>query len=486
MSVPSRIADVPPIPSLADLRELTLARFQQNACNFQLDFARAILEGKKHVLLQAGCGMGKTLSFWVPLLARTSGSFIVVTPLTLLGDQHVENLSEAGIQAVNIDANAIANDPHIFNVEIFVLINRSRANARQDIGSGVYRVVITSPEQLMKEGGGFQQLLRKTRFASQLIAIVIDEVHCLKLWSSFRRDYQDLGRLRFILPDRVHFALVSATLPRSVLAPVMSHLGITPSELYTVRLSNDRDNVALCVRKMRYPANSFRDLDFLVSQVTDSDVSGSSQQRLQHKKFVIFFDNKTEATDAGSYLRSKLPMEERDKIIWFMADMSAGFKQDGVTDLASGKLLGICATDSFGMGIDLKDIDLVVQWKVTCDPCMLWQRFGRGARDKDVQATALLFVESKDLDPVDATDGRKRKAPEEEGKTDPKSKRAKKDKPVPMIQLESSSSGRRGRKYITSQLVMRGSLKSTKFLMMSSTLRLEGLVAGGNLSRRTF
>ncbi|KAF9778162.1 hypothetical protein BJ322DRAFT_1014802 [Thelephora terrestris] len=140
MSVPSRIADVPPVPSLADLRELTLVRFQQNACNFQLDFARAILEGKKHVLLQAGCGMGKTLSFWVPLLARTSGSLIVVTPLTLLCDQHVENLSEAGIQA------------------IFVLINRSRTNARQDIGSGIYRVVITSPEQLMKEGGGFPQV----------------------------------------------------------------------------------------------------------------------------------------------------------------------------------------------------------------------------------------------------------------------------------------------------------------------------------------
>ena len=52
-------------------------------------------------------------------------------------------------------------------------------------------------------------------------------------------------------------------------------------------------------------------------------------------------------------------------------------------------------------GIDLNDIDLVIQWKVTCDPCMMWQRFGRGARDKSVQAKALLFVESKDLDPVD-------------------------------------------------------------------------------------
>ena len=307
--------------------------------------------------------------------------------------------------------------------------------------------MITSPEQLMKEGGGLQRLLKRTKFASQLIAIILDEVHCLKLWSSFRHDYQDLGRLRFILPDQVHFALVSATLPRPVLAPVMSHLGITSNQLHVLRLSNDRDNIALVVRKMKYPANSFRDLDFLVPGDTALDTSEGSR-RQQHNKFVIFFDNK-EATSAGRCLQQQLPINQCDKIIWFMSDMLAGFKEAGVVDLTSGELLGICATDSFGMvsicepywdvccltylqGIDLKDIDLVIQWKVTCDPCMLWQRFGRGARDKDLQATALLFVESKDLDPVDPPEGRKRKVAEKDDEAQPKSKRAKKERPKPM------------------------------------------------------
>lgn len=190
-------------------------------------------------------------------------------------------------------------------------------------------------------------------------------------------------------------------------------------------------------------------------QATGLDTSGGSQQHLQHKKFVIFFDNKTEATDAGSYL---LLMDECNRVIWFMANVSAGFKQDGIANLTSGKLLGICATDSFGMasasismleycmtylqGIDLKDIDLVIQWKVTCDPCMLWQRFGYRAHDKDVQATALLFVESKDLDSVDPTDGHKQKAPEDGGKTEPKSKQARKDRPVPMaLDVDAGAAG---------------------------------------------
>lgn len=207
----------------------------------------------------------------------------------------------------------------------------------------------------MKDGGGFQRLLRKTKFALQLIAVIIDEVHCLKLWSSFRQDYQHLGRLRFILPERVRFALVSATLPRPVLAPVLSHLGITSNNLHAIRLSNDRDNIALVVRKMKYPACSFRDLDFLVPGNTDSDASGSSWQ---HKKFVVFFDNKNEAVSAGRHLRQRLPIDQRDKVIWFMADMSPGFKEAGVSDLASGKLLGLCATDSFGMVSMLKVVNV--------------------------------------------------------------------------------------------------------------------------------
>ena len=64
---------------------------------------------------------------------------------------------------------------------------------------------------------------------------------------------------------------------------------------------------------------------------------------------------------------------------------------------------------------------------------MLWQRFGRGARDKGVQATALLFVEPKDLDPVDVLESRKRKAPETNDKAGPKSKRARNEKQVPMV-----------------------------------------------------
>ena len=179
----------------------------------------------------------------------------------------------------------------------------------------------------MKEGGGFEKLFCKTHFTFRLITIIIDEAHCVKLWGSFRKQYQELGRLRHLLPNHVHFAIVSATLPATVLPDVMSWLGVSKEDLHSIRLSNDRSNIALAVCKMKYAANTYMDLDFLVrdtSSDSPADIGNLDGSRVprHHEKFVIFFDDKNEAVAAGDYLRSWLPLDQRQRIIWFMSDMS--------------------------------------------------------------------------------------------------------------------------------------------------------------------
>ena len=64
--------------------------------------------------------MGKTLGFWIPLLANPTGLLVVVSPLTLLGDQHANDLRKVGIKAVNVDADTIVERPRVFEVKIFV------------------------------------------------------------------------------------------------------------------------------------------------------------------------------------------------------------------------------------------------------------------------------------------------------------------------------------------------------------------------------
>ncbi|KAI9431018.1 hypothetical protein H4582DRAFT_1823209, partial [Lactarius indigo] len=49
-------------------------------------------------------------------------------------------------------------------------------------------------------------------------------------------------------------------------------------------------------------------------------------------------------------------------------------------------------------GLDLCNIELVVQWKHTKSFCMLWQHLGRAARDPSTEATRIYIVEPKFMD----------------------------------------------------------------------------------------
>ncbi|KAI5988180.1 hypothetical protein EDD15DRAFT_2107553, partial [Pisolithus albus] len=71
-------------------------------CQWQLRVAETILKGEKDVICIVGTGMGKTLTFWMPLLFCLDSMQIVVTPLNLLGKQNVAYLMKAGIQAISI------------------------------------------------------------------------------------------------------------------------------------------------------------------------------------------------------------------------------------------------------------------------------------------------------------------------------------------------------------------------------------------------
>jgi superfamily II DNA/RNA helicase len=95
--------------------------------------------------------------------------------------------------------------------------------------------------------------------------------------------------------------------------------------------------------------------------------------------------------------------------------MSKTFREREVQAMKDGETWGLCCTDSFGMvsnnsetnlgslwmrsqGIDLPDICVIIQWRVRCSMCTLWQRFGRGARSPHNSAIAILFAESRYFD----------------------------------------------------------------------------------------
>lgn len=48
--------------------------------------------------------------------------------------------------------------------------------------------------------------------------------------------------------------------------------------------------------------------------------------------------------------------------------------------------------------MDVADIQFIGQWRATCKVAVLWQRFGRAARNKTLTGTAILFAEKEHFD----------------------------------------------------------------------------------------
>ncbi|KAI0636166.1 P-loop containing nucleoside triphosphate hydrolase protein [Trametes polyzona] len=364
----------PPLPGLQEIGEKTLAVLGRRPCLWQCETALAILKGDKDVICISGTGSGKTLTFWMPLLFRPDGIQVIVTPLNLLGCQNQRQLEQLGIRAIAIRGETATRQ----NIE--------------DIRAGRYRVVAVSPEVALKPRGIFEQVWRDERFVNRLISVVWDEGHLLKAWASFREELGEASRLRNLIPLNKPYLIPSATLPEATLREVLDIAHVRRDAMVLIKRSNDRPNVYLTVRRIRHPLSSFKDLEFLIPD--------GWKPGMKIPKFVVFFDNIEDSVRACQVVRQRLPPEYRGRLVWFNADNTTGFRER--TTMAflreDSDIFGLFCTDAFGMGIDIPDIAIVVQWRPTCDMNSLWQRFGRAAREPEREAIAVLFVDSKYFD----------------------------------------------------------------------------------------
>ncbi|KAG1779314.1 hypothetical protein EV702DRAFT_1195288 [Suillus placidus] len=170
-------------------------------------------------------------------------------------------------------------------------------------------------------------------------------------------------------------------------------LHIRSENLVTIHVSTDHPNIKIGVCKIKYSLASYADLAFLIP-------TGMKIDDPPPLKFLVFFDSIQDGISAAKYLRVRLPPDLRDKVKWFNSDMTTEFKEAEVTNLVAGDTWGLCTTEAFGMGMDVPDVTLVIQWQASCKLSALWQQFGRAARDHALEGTALLFAEKEYFDDV--------------------------------------------------------------------------------------
>jgi len=172
----------------------------------------------------------------------------------------------------------------------------------------------------------------------------IDEAHCVSHWGdTFRKKYSSIGIIRAFLPRNTPIIAVSATLTPRVHQDLLSKLQFQSGKYLYINVGNDRPNVAQAVRSMEHPMNTFRDLDFLVSETMDTP-------GLIPKGF-LYTDDVKRGGEIVDHLNGRVnPAFRKYGLIRpYNAAMSKRYRKKVMKLFREGKIRLLVCTDAAGM-----------------------------------------------------------------------------------------------------------------------------------------
>ena len=313
----------------------------------QLEIIEEILNSK-NVLAVMPTGAGKSICYQIPALVSDNFS-IVISPLIALMKDQVDSLNK--IQEIAAFINSTQTE-----IEVEQVLHK--------IKYGKIKLVYIAPERL-----------ENSEFASRLKAnnpnyLIVDEAHCISQWGhNFRPSYTKIK-------DFIKFAGIkkvsafTATATPEVVKDIIKQLELKNSK--TIIKGFDRDNL------------------FINVEITKKKKERCLQLCQQYKTpAIIYTSSRKNAEVLTEYLKmNKLKCE------YYHAGLDPIIRKKIQEDFIEDRLPLIIATNAFGMGIDKKDIRLVIHFNVPGTIENYYQEIGRAGRDGNLSHSVLLYDES--------------------------------------------------------------------------------------------
>ncbi|KAJ7084890.1 P-loop containing nucleoside triphosphate hydrolase protein [Mycena belliarum] len=374
---------------LPELIKANYKKWRDGPKKFQLECMEAQKLGQD-VLLHAATGAGKTgIAAGPHLLPSSKGKVtLVVSPLLSLHQEQVTTFQEEfGLTARAINSANGGCTKAIMAVTIYPLpFFYTKFIWLQSVIAGEFQIVILSPEMLLSRKF-IDGVLKKPEFGSRCLSVFIDEAHCVSHWGdSFRKKYASIGIVRAFLPRATPIIAVTATLTPRVHQDLLTKLQFDPHNYTYCSVGNDRPNVTQIIRALQHPANSYRDIDFMVRP-------NSRPQDI--KKAFLYTDDIKDGGKIIDHLNARVHTTYRARglVRPYNAAMSPEYRAQVMSLFKAGIVRVLVCTDAAGMGCDIPDIELVVQWKKPKNVSSWVQRAGRAARAHGSTGMAVMLVE---------------------------------------------------------------------------------------------
>jgi len=330
---------------------------------------KAAVDGKS-ILVVFPTGGGKSITFQLPaLMAGVSekGLTVVISPLQSLMKDQTDNLENQHniTEAVTINSSL---DP----------LERAKAFERVEDGSA--SLLYISPESLRSKS--VERLLIKRN----VVRFVIDEAHCFSSWGQdFRVDYLYIGDFIRNLKEKkdmrqnIPVSCFTATAKQKVIADIKKYFKEKLDlDLEVFRASVARANLQYHIYSEETDADKYLKLRNLITSNDCPTIIYVSRTRRTEKLAAKLTEDGFPAKPYHGQMDKQIRIANQDAFM-------------------KGDVKIIVATTAFGMGVDKKDVGMVIHYDISDSLESYVQEAGRAGRDENIRADCYVLFNDEDL-----------------------------------------------------------------------------------------
>jgi superfamily II DNA helicase RecQ len=202
--------------------------------------------------------------------------------------------------------------------------------------------VFSSPEMCLKHPG-FRKWLTAKETTDGVMAIIVDEAHCVSQWGGdFRPLYSQIEKLRAFMPPDIPVLLTSATLPPAALADCCSRMNVDVKDSFLLNLGNRRPNITTSVLHM----NGSKDYKAVYDILPDPNSITSSAD---FQKTIVFTNSVNGTQILCRDLQQRYSSTFQSHIDFLHAHRTAKAKQHVMRLFREGVVKILIATEAAGM-----------------------------------------------------------------------------------------------------------------------------------------
>ncbi len=324
----------------------------------------------KSILAVFPTGGGKSITFQVPALMSgesAKGLTVVISPLQSLMKDQVDNLTNQ----YTIDGAVTING---------LLDPIERAQSFESVENGSAFILYISPESLRSK------TIERLLLGRKIVRFVVDEAHCFSSWGQdFRVDYLYIGDFikqiqeKKNLEERIPISCFTATAKQKVIEDIRDYFKQKLKldlELFTSKAS--RTNLQYKVFEKGDEEEKYQAARDLIEAKNCPTIIYVSRTR----KAYSLAERLTEDGFNAKPYHGKMDVKEKT------ANQDAFIK---------GEVPIMVATSAFGMGVDKKDIGMVIHYEISDSLENYIQEAGRAGRDENIVADCFVLFNEEDL-----------------------------------------------------------------------------------------